>query len=498
VSGTGRLVGAIGPRTRAIIYGELDAAEIAAELSWMTRVDRAHVVMLATRNLVAPDAAAALLVCMDELSGQRFQPLVGRPAPRGLYLMYEDYLSERLGDDVGGVLQTGRSRNDLKATVTHLRLRDWVAEFVTQATRLEAVLLSRARAYRSVVMPIYTHYQAAMPITYGYYLLGVARALGRDIDALRAAAGPLDLSPLGAGAVAGTDLPIDPAQTAALLGFVAPSTHATDAVASRDTALRLLGAAAGVAVTLSRLGVDLQLWSTVEFGFVDFPDRLVGGSSAMPQKRNAFLLEHVKAKPHHVIGAWTAAAGAMTAAPFTNSIEVGTEAVAAMWPGFTAAEQSVLLCQVLVSGARPDPHRMWSRAADGFTTATSVANHLVGQGIPFRTAHDMVGDAVRRAVDAGSTRLADFGPDDWLPESAAGTDLADVVAAQSHGGGPGAFDHPYTDAVEAWQDHQCWLSDRRRDAAVAEAALADAVRATIDATTTGAAIPTSIDAGSRG
>jgi argininosuccinate lyase len=201
-------------------------------------------------------------------------------------------------------------------------------------------------------MPVHTHHQAAMPVTYGWYLLGVATALGRDLDALRTAAAGLDACPLGAGAVAGTDLPIDPARTARLLGFAGPAAHALDAVASRDVPLRVLGAAAGLAVTLSRLAADLQLWSTAEFGFVHFPDRLVGGSSAMPQKRNAFLLEHVRAKPAQALGAWAAAASAMAATPFTNSIEVGTEAVASVWTGLAAAEQAVLLAQVLVAGAR--------------------------------------------------------------------------------------------------------------------------------------------------
>jgi len=476
--GTGRLRGELGSRTRRVVYGELTQAELDAELPLMVRVDQAHLVMLAEQKLVAAEAAGALLRCMAELAADRYRPLLTRPAPRGLYLMYEGYLTERLGPDIGGVLHSGRSRNDLKATITNLRLREWVLDFAEQAVRLEAVLLSRARAYRSVVMPVYTHFQAAMPVTYGYYLLGVALAAGRDIEALRAAAGGLQVCPLGAGAVAGTDLPIDPVRTARLLGFPASTEHALDAVASRDVPLRLLGAVAGLAVTLSRLATDLQLWSTAEFGLVEFPDRLVGGSSAMPQKRNAFLLEHVKAKPGQALGAWAAAASAMAATPFTNSIEVGTEAVASVWTGLRAAEQAVLLSQVLASGARPVPARMSERAEAGFTAATAVANRLVQRGLPFRTAHHMVGDAVRRAVEAGSTRLADFGPPGWLAGldlaelDLAEIDLAGLVAEQVHGGGPGAFAAPFEHAVTAWTVHRRWHQDWRRSVAGAEADLA--------------------------
>lgn len=476
LSGTGRLVGELRPRTRRVVYGEFSAAALEADLSLMVRVDRAHLVMLVQRGLVDAEAAAALLRLMDSLAAERFAPLLRRPAPRGSYLMYEGYLVERLGPDIGGVLHTGRSRNDLKATITSLQLREWLLDFGEQAVRLEAVLLARARAYQSVIMPIYTHYQAAMPVTYGYYLLGVALALGREIDALARAATGLRTCPLGASAVAGTDLPIDPAQTARLLGFATTTTHALDSVASRDVALRLLGDATGLTIVLSRLAADLQLWSTVEFGLLRFPDRLVGGSSAMPQKRNAFLLEHLRAKPAQSLGAWTAAAGAMAATPFTNSIEVGTEAMASIWPGLQAAEQAVLLGQAVVGGARPAAEQMSERAEGGFTTATAVANQLVRSGVAFRTAHRMVGDAVRRAVEAGSTKLAEFGPPGWLDQAGlADSDLAEVVSAQAYGGGPGAFPEAFEPAVGGWAAHRQWLADWRTSAAAAEAALAGAV-----------------------
>ena len=479
MTGTGRLVGELGPRTQRVIYGPLAAADIEAELPVMIRVDQAHLVMLAEQKLISAQTAAGVLRCIAGLAADGFRPLHDRPAPRGLYLMYEGYLIERLGPEVGGVLQTGRSRNDLKATMTSLRLREWLLRFAEQAARLEAILLSRARAYKDVVMPVYTHFQAAMPVTYGYYLLGVALAAGREIDAIAAAADGLRACPLGAGAVAGTDLPIDPACTARLLGYPATTTHALDAVASRDVPLRLLAAAAGLAIVLSRLAADLQLWSTAEFGFVAFPDRLVGGSSAMPQKRNAFLLEHLRAKPGQALGGWAAAASMMAAAPFTNSIEVGTEAMTAIWPGLSAAEDAVALSQVVVSGAQPAAARMSERARDGFTVATSLANQLVRQGMAFRAAHHLVGEAVRRAIEAGSTDLAAFGPPGWLDEiGLRGLDLAELVRAHAHGGGPGAFGPPFRQAVAAWAAHRDWHQGWRESLRLADAELADAVART--------------------
>jgi argininosuccinate lyase len=472
----GRIRGQLGPRTRRVVYGEQSPAGLRGELALMTTVDRAHVVMLAERRLIKPDAARELLRCLADLTAQGFAPLFGRPAPRGTFLMYERYLIDRLGADIGGVLHTGRSRNDLKATMLCLRLRRWLLDFAEQATRLEAVLLARARAYESVVMPVYTHFQAAMPVGYGYYLLGVARAVSREIDALITAAGGLDTCPLGAGAVAGTDLPIDPARTARLLGFRYPTTHALDAVASRDVPLRLLAAAAGLCVTLSRLATDLQLWSTTEFGFVEFPDRLVGGSSAMPQKRNAFLLEHLKAKPGQALGAFAAAAATMAGTPFTNSIEVGTEGVDRIWPGLHAADEAVLLAQVLAGGARPVPERMTLRAETGFTIATTIANRLVCNGVPFRTAHHEVGEAVRRAVEAGSTELTAFGPDSWRDELALHKlDPAELVRSLSYGGGPGAFADAYRPAYATWTAHLHWRQCWQVSLATAETELTGAV-----------------------
>ncbi|SOD60074.1 argininosuccinate lyase [Streptomyces zhaozhouensis] len=467
---TGRLAATLGARTRSMVFGTAEPSAIDGELELLTTIDLAHVVMLAERRLVPGRDAAELLRHVGRLRADGFRELHHRPMPRGLYLMYEAHLVSALGPETGGKLHTGRSRNDIKATATAMRLRAELAELLGQTLRLQAVLLCRARAYREVVMPVYTHYQPAMPVTYGYYLAGVATALERDIAALRHTLGELDRCPLGAGAVSGTDLPIDPARTAALLGFEAPVAHAMDAVASRDTALRAVAGAAGVGLTLSRLATDLQLWSTQEFGFVTFPERLVGGSSAMPQKRNAFLLEHVKGRAGAAVGVWTGAASSMKSTPFTNSIEVGTEAVSEVWGALAGTVESVLLAQVLVSGGRPVAARMAARAEEGFVTATVVANRLVRQGVPFRTAHHTVGAAVRRAVESGSTRLT--GAD--LPAGSV-PPLDEVTAEHRYGGGPGMFDTSFDEVRRRLVDHAGWLRGRRESWAVARQRLDGAV-----------------------
>jgi argininosuccinate lyase len=435
-----------------VVYGPLDPTTVHAELTSITEIDRAHVIMLVDTGLVAAESGRHLLDCIDTLRAEGFTPLLDRPAPRGIFLMYENYLIERLGSEVGGALHTGRSRNDLKATTALLRLRDWLVAYLAQVNRLEAVLLSRARAHRHTVMPIYTHFRPAMPTTYGHYLAGIATAVGRASEHLLYCREDIGTCPLGAGAVMGTDLDIDPARTAALLGFDRPVSHAIDAVASRDCHLRVLGAAAELTLVLSRLAADLQLWSTTEFDLIRFPDRLLGGSSAMPQKRNPFVLEHLTAKPGLVTSAWTACATTMAATPFTNSIQVGTEAITAVWPGLAAAHDAVLLAQVVSSGAKPNTTAMADRAVSGLTTATAVANQLVRQGIPFRTAHTIVGHAAGVAATSGAPQLGalDFGTVAPVPVDTAVTVPA-CVSATRYGGGPGALDEFLSTAVDAWR-----------------------------------------------
>lgn len=470
----GRLTATVGRRTQRLVYAQPTHEEISRELRLTSTVDRAHLVMLTDCELIDPKDAEALLGQIERMRADGFTALHGAPTPRGLYLAYENQLIDALGAETGGRLHTGRSRNDLKATVQAMALRTTLAELESELVRLQAVLLARARTHRDVVMPVHTHYQAALPITYGYYLTGVALAIGRDIAALRDAAGGLDRCPMGAAAAAGSELPIDAGRVARLLGFAGPARHALDAVASRDTALRALAAAAGAALTVSRLGTDLQLWSTAEFGFVTFPDRLVGGSSAMPQKRNAFLLEHVKAKAGTAIGAWTAAAAMTRSTPFTNSIEVGTEAIGAAAPGLRAVADAVQLAQSLVVGARPVPERMLRRAEESFVGATALANLLVGAGVPFRTAHRDIGAAVRRAVERGETRLAR----EELPAELAGTELSlPALAMRQKSGGPGDFPQLFDDALADCRAHAARAARRRAELAAAHQALDEAVTA---------------------
>ncbi|MGW8603495.1 argininosuccinate lyase [Streptomyces sp. NPDC055893] len=442
---TGRLRTGLDPRAHRIVYDQYrteDGDPVGDELRLISEVDRAHLVMLAERGIVDTSRAAALLDTVDALRAEDFAPVRTRPMPRGLYLAYEGWLVDRLGQETGGVLHTGRSRNDLNATTVRLKVRGPYGRLLDETAELARVLLDKGEEYRDVTMPAYTHGQPAVPISYGHYLTGVAGGVLRSLAGLLDAGREIDVNPLGAGAVGGTSVPVDPARTADLLGFTAAVPNSVDAVASRDFVLRMLSAAAVLGVLMARVARDLTWWTTEEFGLLRMADDLVGSSSMMPQKRNPFLLEHIQGRSTAALAGFTGAAAAMSTAGYTNAIAVGTEAARHLWPGLADTTQAVTLLRLVVDGAEPDRDRMRERAREGFTSATYLAERLVVDGIPFRTAHHLVGETVLGALDSG-TPLSDAArahpgvaaaaagyPADWLdPET--------VAAACAHGGGPG-------------------------------------------------------------
>ncbi|OKI50895.1 argininosuccinate lyase [Micromonospora sp. CB01531] len=433
---TGRLTTGLDPELQRMLLEPRwkVTAPWKAELDRIARVDLAHVVMLAERGIVGRAAAAALLAAVTDLRRQDFRPIEGRPAPRGLYLAYEGHLIETLGEGVGGLLHTGRSRNDLNATCLRLGLREPLAELIHRLIRLELVLINRSRRYGECVMPAYTHFQPATPITYGHYLTGLAGGLAREVDALLAAGEGLAYSSLGAGAVGGTSIPIDADRTAELLGFAGPLRNSIDAVAARDVVLRIVAAAATLGVLLSRAATDLLLWSSQEFDLLTVPDDLVGSSSMMPQKRNPFVLENVRGKSSAALGAFVTAAAAMRNEPYTNSISVGTEGIKPIWDALRESSDAAAILVKVFSRTTVNPAAMQRRARDGMTVATAIAEELVRSGVPFRRAHHEVGRAVRLVLDAEASSMGEALKDriEDVP-----TEPAEVCAAAEYGGGPG-------------------------------------------------------------
>ncbi len=432
----GRLGSSLHPEALAIVRAPPPEPVRRRTLQMLADIDEAHLLMLVERNILSVAQARPVLQAVQELKASDFTGLLRTVAPRGTYLLYENALIERLGVAVAGVTHSGRSRNDINACLFLLGLRQPFVELARALWRLRSVLLRRAEAATEVFMPLYSQFQPGLPGTLAAYLLAVEDALSRDQVALQETFPALDRSPLGAGAGGGTSFPIDPGMTARLLGFGSVCHTALDAVASRDVALRLLGAVAISGMQISRLAQDYQLWTTLEFGFFELPDDLAGGSSMMPQKKNPYLLEMIKGRAIVPSGAWSSMIAAMYKVPFGNAVEVGTEAVAGLPGALMAYCEAASLMSLVVQNAKARPRRMLEAAERGAVSATAIAEALVcEEKLAFRAAHRRVGAAIARALDDNGD------PNDalrvLLPPALQTRGPADWAAAFDHGGGPG-------------------------------------------------------------
>jgi len=433
---TGRIKKTLHPEALRIVRTPPPPEARIADLEMLTRIDEAHLLMLHARKILPEATIRAVLGEVRRLREEGFAELRDSVAPRGTYLLYEDYLINRLGGEVAGAVHTGRSRNDINATTHLIDLRDASLALMSKLWRLRSTILLRARRDESLAMPVYSQFQPGMPGTLGFYLTGQEEALSRDARGLFAVVEEMTACPMGAGAGAGTSVPIDAELTARLLGFERARNHALDAVATRDIALRLLSAAAICGTTVSRLAEDFQLWTTREFAFFELPDDLAGGSSMMPQKKNPYLLEIIKGKTLRLQGRLMSAMTTMARVPFGNSLQVGTEALTDVGRAIAELGDAVDLMRLIVSGAIARPDAMARSAREGLVVATLITEELVTEaGLPFREAHHRVGACITEALDSGrDAREAVLA---LLPGRAEVTD-AEWAARSRYGGGPGA------------------------------------------------------------
>jgi argininosuccinate lyase len=434
-----------------LLYEPHEAGAHRDVLPYLLAIDAAHVVMLEEQALVTTSVAGALLALNQEMTerverGETVITFV--PRHRGIYFLYERELIARLGGGVGGAAHLGRSRNDINATVTRLRLREVLLGVIADACDMTEALLDAAGAHATTTMSGFTHLQPAQPTTLGHYLAGVGCEMVRSIEQFEAAYALVNVSPMGAAAGYGTSFAIAPARVADLLGFEAVIDNSLDAVASRDYLVAVLATAATLSVTLSRLATDLQAWSSVAYGFIDWPDSLVSTSSIMPQKRNAFVCEHIRGRSSHVVGALTATLVGMKGVPFANSIEVSAEATSHVWPALTAVNASCALVAALLRHVRVSTETASTFAERADVGMTAVADALVEHaGLTFRSAHEVVSRVVASgvtgrllpqftaALNVELARLPARAIDDTV--IAAALDPATTARAAEHGGGPG-------------------------------------------------------------
>lgn len=475
----GRLRSILRTEALDIVSKPPSPSERVAQLDQLAAIDEAHLGMLVEAGILGAAEVAPVLVEIEALRADRYSEIADRRAPRGVYALYEQLLIARLGERVGGVVHTARSRNDINACLFKLEVRDWLTTTFRSLWRLRATLLAKAAGTLGVILPVYSQFQPGQPGTLAYYLWSLDTALRRDQQALLNILDDLQVCPMGAGAGAGTDFPIRPEVTAELLGFSTPHQSALDAIASRDLALRLLSAWAVCSTVLSRLAQDLQIWTMGDVAFFDLPDDLAGGSSMMPQKKNPYLLEIAKGKLVSLPSALGFSLHAMQKTPFSNSIEVGTEGVSVCAQAAVAFSESCDLLRLLVDALVPLTGRGEEAARKGAVIATQVANDLVRErNMSFHEAHRVVGARITEALETGREPLQSLQELTERPVD----DLETAIQALAYGGGPGVVAQQLSGSQTQLRhdsDHFCrrtygWIGAEHRRRSVVRALIAQA------------------------
>lgn len=400
----------------------------------------AHARMLAEVGLLSRSEANKIIAGMRaverEITTGRFRFDI---ADEDIHMAIERRLTERIGAP-GSKLHTARSRNDQVALDLRLYLRDEIASLTALIEGLRRTLIAVAHKHVESVMPGYTHLQRAQPVTLAHHLAAYVEMLSRDRERFAQTARRMAVMPLGAGALAGTTLPIDRRAVARELGFSQISENSLDAVSDRDFVVDFLAAAALCAVHLSRMAEEIILWSSAEFGFVVLPDEFSTGSSMMPQKKNPDLLELIRGKSGRIIGDLVGTLTVLKGLPLSYNSDLQEDKERA----FDACDTLKPALDVLT--------RLWPRlkfdlaamrgAAGGFALATDLAEYLVRRGVAFRRAHEIVGALVRQTA-AAQRSLDDltlddlrrhssvFGPDTLRSLTAEGS-----VRARNLPGGP--------------------------------------------------------------
>jgi argininosuccinate lyase len=392
---------------------------------------RAHASMLAARGIIGEDDRDALLAGLDavaaELEAGRF-PF--RADDEDIHMAIERRLTEIAGP-VGGRLHTARSRNDQVATDVAMFTRDAARTAATATTRLMRALIDAAERHLDWPMPGYTHLQRAQPVYLSHHLLAYVWMLVRDRARFRFAAEQAAVLPLGAGALAGVNFDTDREMVARELGFAAgPAPNSIDAVSNRDFVLDYLSAAATCATHLSRLGSELVLWSTEEFGFVEMPDAWSSGSSIMPQKKNPDAAELLRAKAPRVVAHLSALHGVMHGLPLTYNKDM-QEDKEHLFDAVDTLDLCLQAARGMLETITFRREALSSAASDEMIAATDVADLLVRRGIPFRQSHGIVAALVRTAVESGR-RLSELERDELAVHSDALDDeFYDVLSQRS-------------------------------------------------------------------
>jgi argininosuccinate lyase len=360
----------------------------------------AHAAMLAKTRIITQPESRRIVRGLEEISREIASgSFCFSIELEDIHMNIESRLIEKIGA-VGGKLHTARSRNDQVALDIRMYLRDQIDGIRELLRSLQKTLVMLAEKYQDVVLPGYTHLQRAQPVLLGHHLLAYYEMFERDRARLEDCYRRVNVLPLGAGALAGTVLPIDRTFVAKQLGFSKVSENSMDAVSDRDFAIEFVSACAQIMMHLSRLSEELVIWSSSEFGFITLSDGFTTGSSIMPQKKNPDVAELTRGKTGRVYGSLVTLLTLMKGLPLAYNRDMQEDKE----PLFDAADTVSLTLAVMtemLKGVAVHSAKMRQAAEDGFITATDLADYLVRKGMPFRRAHEVVGRAVLRATELG-------------------------------------------------------------------------------------------------
>ena len=362
---------------------------------------KAHAEMLAKQGIITADDAKRIAYGLDtilsEIADGKFS---FKRALEDIHMNVEGRLGELIGE-AAGRLHTARSRNDQVATDFRLWMRDTIDALDAALAGFQRALADKAFAHAGTVMPGLTHMQTAQPVTFGHHLLAYVEMAARDRGRFADARKRLNESPLGAGALAGTSFALDRSMTAKALGFDRPAANSLDAVSDRDFAMETLAAASIAAIHMSRFAEEIVIWTSPLIGLAKLSDKFTTGSSMMPQKRNPDAAELVRAKTGRVIGVLAALMVVMKGLPLAYAKDMQEDKEGAM-DALAALSLSIAAMTGMVSDLEPDTSRMRKAAAEGYATATDLADWLVRTlKIPFREAHNLTGRIVAKAAEVG-------------------------------------------------------------------------------------------------
>ena len=370
------------------------------------KINAAHVVMLTEEGIISPCEGARILKALTRIDPH----MKLDPRLEDVHMNVEAKVIKELGETVGGKLHTGKSRNDQVSAAIRMTLRSHILDIIEALTRLQHVILARSQRHLSTVMPGYTHLQHAQPVTLAHHLLAYYDAFERDIQRLMDAYRWVNLSPMGAAALATTTFKLDRRRVAELLGFEGLIEHSMDAVSARDFAVKTLSDLSLVMNNLSQLAEELILWSTTEFNVVEIPDEFTSTSSIMPQKKNPVVLELVRAKAKRVYGDLFTSLHMLRGLPLSYNLDL-QEITPHVWNSCQITLSSIKVMTAILAKVKFNVNRLLELVARDFSTATDLADILVRElNIPFRTAHRIVGSLVRRLI-AEDKALEDLTPE---------------------------------------------------------------------------------------